>query len=533
MTPRLSFFGAAGTVTGSCFHVEHSGGRFLVDCGMFQGSKTLRELNYGPFPFDPTAVDFVLLTHAHIDHSGLVPKLVKAGFRGPVFTTSGTRDLLTFMLPDSGYIQETDVERLNRRNRQRGRDTVTPIYTRADAEASLQRLRAVEYEDWIVCGPKVRARYWNAGHILGSASIEIEIEVRKERRPLRLLFSGDLGPDHKLFHPVPTGPAELDYVILEGTYGDRDRPAVSPAGRREMLRQEVLTALERGGNLLVPAFAIERTQELLLDLAHLFASGAIPAAHVFIDSPLAIRATEVFAAHAHSLEDVTAVPAPFKMPNFHFLETVEQSMAAGRIESGAIILAASGMCEAGRIRHHLKQHLWRSNTTVLFVGYQAPGTLGQVLIGGAKSVRIHGEEVTVRAAIRSLDVYSGHADRAELLAWMRERLPIRSGVFLVHGEGDSLRSLRSALLAERLPPDRVLIPQLDETFLLVAGGPPREAEGPRRLPQRVVDRPDWHNAYAALVLDLQHALQERRSDRDRELLIARLRQVLQDHRESV
>jgi metallo-beta-lactamase family protein len=528
MTVSLSFCGAAGTVTGSCYLIHHPGGRFLVDCGMFQGPKTLKALNYGAFPFDPARIDFVLLTHAHIDHSGLLPKLTRLGFAGHVITTAGTRDLLSFMLPDSAQIQEAEVERLNRRNQQRSREPVQPIYGRADAEAALSQVAAVGFERWIECGPGVRARFWNAGHILGAASIEVEIATGDTRRRfVRLLFSGDLGPGHKIFHPDPDAPENFDYLVVESTYGDRDRPEITAAARREALRKEVSAALQRGGNLLIPCFAVERTQELLFDLGRLFATGALPRARLFLDSPLAIRATQVFALHARDLEDIGDVPDPFQQPNFHFVETVEQSKAIGRIQGGAIIIAASGMCDAGRIRHHLKQNLWRPDATVLFVGYQAPGTLGSLIEGGVKAVRIHGEEVSVQAAIRRLDAYSGHADRAELIAWVKERLPVSRAIFLTHGEEAALAALKEGLVAIGCAPARVVIPRLDDRVRLDG-----EAETPRpeatqpRLPPEAVGRPDWHNAYAALTIDLQHRLNELGDDRARNHLLARVRAAL-------
>jgi metallo-beta-lactamase family protein len=524
MSVTLDFYGAAGSVTGSCYRISHPKGRFLVDCGMFQGSKTLNALNYRPLPFDPREPEFLLLTHAHIDHSGMIPRLVKAGFRGPVFATQSTADLLTFMLPDSGNIQESEVERINRRNVQRSEPEVTPIYTRADAEATLRQVREVPYEKWLEAGPGVRARYWNAGHILGSASIEIEVQTGDPTHPrLRLLFSGDLGPAHKAFHPDPEAPEGFDYVIAESTYGGRDRPELTPAQRRATLRQEVLAAMKRGGNLLIPSFAIERSQELMLDFAHLFRTKELPQLAVYIDSPLAVRATKVFAEHAKDLEDMED-GSPFEMPNFHYVETVDQSKAINRIAGGAVILSASGMCEAGRIRHHLKNNLYRPEATVLFVGYQAPGTLGQLLLAGAKSVRIHGEEVNVRATMRRLEAYSGHADGPELVAWMRERLPVRLGMFLTHGEEETRAAFKQALVAAGCDGGKIFLPQLDDSFDLMAAAirAPRE----RRLPPEVVGRHDWHNAYAALILELRQRLDVLPNDKAREVLLGQIRSAL-------
>lgn len=528
MSVTLAFCGAAGTVTGSCYWVTHPGGQFLVDCGLFQGSKTLRELNYTPFPFAPAEIDFVLLTHAHIDHAGLLPKLVKQGFSGQVLATGGTRDLLTYMLPDSGYIQETEVARLNRRNSQRGRPPVAPIYTRADAEACLTQFRPVDYDQWEAVGDGVRARYWNAGHILGSASIELEVATGDSDQPvLRLLFSGDIGPDNKLFHPDPAAPEYLDYVFCEATYGNRPRPHATVAQRREILANEVTSALGRGGNLLIPSFAVERTQELLLDLTALMQAGTIPDALIFLDSPLAIRATKVFTEHLDDLEDVPGDGNPFQHLNIHFTETVEESKAIARFGSGAIIMAASGMCDAGRIRHHLKRHLWRRDSTVVFVGYQAPGTLGRLLSEGKKSVRIHGEEVVVHATIRNIDTYSAHADQAELVEWITQRLPSRRGLFLTHGEDESRFALRDLLVENGMLRNRIHVPQLDDRLDLVGARAPRKKSGSHRLPPEAIGRADWHNEYAQFVIDLQHTLNNVATDKKRDTLLRRLRKTLE------
>ena len=526
MSVSVAFHGAAGTVTGSCFRVEHPNGAFLVDCGLFQGSKTVRELNYGRFPFDASKIDFVLLTHAHIDHTGLLPKLIKQGFAGPVLTTAGTRDLLTYMLPDSAYIQESEVERLNRRNTRRGRGAVEPIYTRADAEACLGRMQSVDYGRWTAAGAGVQARFWNAGHILGSASVELRVGTREEGQgALHLLFSGDIGPRHKLFLPDPDAPDGVDYIFCESTYGDRVRPQLTPEARRRILGDEVSAALRRGGNLLIPAFAVERTQELLLDLAILADEGAIPAVPVFLDSPLAIRATEVFAAHRDALEDVPDGRDPFGRSNIRFTETAEQSRAIARVQGGAVIIAASGMCDAGRIRHHLKQYLWRPDATVLLTGYQVPGTLGQLLLAGKTSVRIHGEEVAVRAAIRQLDLYSGHADQSQLVEWLQRRLPVR-GIFLVHGEEESRTALRDLLGRAGISRRRIHLPKLDDTVELTARHGIRIRPGAHRLSPQSVAGPDWHNEYAQLAIDLQQAVRQAPDDAARRRMLRRVRQAL-------
>jgi metallo-beta-lactamase family protein len=528
MAVTLSFHGAASTVTGSCFLLETEHGRLLVDCGLFQGTKTVRELNYGDFPFKPGAIDALLLTHAHIDHSGLVPKLVRRGFKGPIVTTEPTADLLAFMLPDSGYIQESEVERLNRRNRQRGRPMVEPIYTRRDAEAALEQIRTTPYDEWLEPLAGVRARYWNAGHILGSASIELEI-ADGAGRPLRVLFSGDIGPDEKAFHDVPEGPADLDYLVVESTYGDRDRAEVTLEQRRRRLGEEVRAALEAGGNLLIPAFAVERTQELLEALATLIREGAIPEVPVFIDSPLAINITRTFAKHHGELVGVEGGPGLFEAPWMTFTESVDQSKAINKIGGGAIIMAASGMCDAGRIRHHLKQNLWRRDATVLFVGYQAPGSLGQIIQSGAERVRIHGEEVAVNARIRTIDSFSAHADQGELVRWVEARLPIRSRIFLSHGDPEAMLAFRGKLAEAGLDAEHIIAPALDDQFALEVDKAPIRHELPRRLTEAAAAAPaDWHNAYARLLLDMGEKLKALPDDEARAALLADLRRRLGD-----
>jgi metallo-beta-lactamase family protein len=533
MTISLKFCGAAGTVTGSCYLLSHPRGKLLIDCGLFQGPKTLRELNYGPFPFVPAEIDAVLLTHAHIDHSGLLPKLCSAGYAGKIVATAETNALLQWMLPDSGAIQEGEVQRLNQRNARRGRPAVEPIYTRAEAEAMLPRLSAIERDLWTEVSPGIRARFRDAGHILGAVSIELEVATEDpEQRFLRLLFSGDLGPDVTAFHRGPVASESFDYVTVEATYGDRDRPPLTEDGRRAALKAEILLAQKAGGNLLIPAFAVERTQELLADLVTLTARGEIPAIPTFLDSPLAIRATEVFQRFGSTLRLPADSADPFHAPHIHFVTSAEQSMALNRVAGGAIIISASGMCDAGRIRYHLKSNLWRPDATVLLVGYQAPGTMGALLQRGVAEVRIHGQEVKVAARIRSLDTYSGHADRAELLAWIGARLPVFRGLFITHGEENALASLKAGAAALGLSDADVFIPRMDQTFLLhpAAKARPIETKEPARLDatafEAIRQGRDWHNDYASFLLELQGRLGQIADQRGRRLLMRRLRDAL-------
>jgi len=426
---RLTFCGAAGTVTGSCSLLDTGRHRILVDCGMFQGSKTTQELNYEAFPFDPASIDLLILTHAHIDHSGLLPKLVKHGFEGEIIATPATGDLLQFMLPDSAYIQESGVKRHNRNRRRRGLPAVEPVYTITDVERTLSRLRPEPYEQWFRPRDGMRARFWNAGHLLGSASVELHLDASDSSDALSLLFSGDLGPEEKAFHPEPDAPVNYDYLICESTYGNRERDDYTLENRRQCLREELATALERGGNVVIPSFAVERSQELLHDIGYLLTQEEIPAAEVYLDSPMARRATEVFIKHASALEDIEVDESKlFRHKRFHLVQSLDESKAINRIKRGAIIISASGMCTAGRIKHHLKHNIYRPECTVLFVGYQSPGTLGHIISSGAKQVRIHGAEYKVRASIRKLGNYSAHADQSELIEWVvpeprRRRFP--------------------------------------------------------------------------------------------------------------
>lgn len=532
MTVTIRFCGAARTVTGSCYLFETPTARLLVDCGLFQGPKTLKALNYGAFPFRPADIDTVLLTHAHIDHSGLVPKLVREGFRGSIIATRGTIDLCSYLLPDAGSIQESEVEALNRRNAARGRALVTPIYTKADAIASLDAFRAIDYDTWFEVTKGVRARYWNAGHLLGSASIELEFSNQgAPGGKLRVLASGDIGPDAKLLEPDPAAPTGFDYVISESTYGNADRPATTSQARRQRLAAEVHAAFDAKGAMLIPAFAVERTQELIVDLVDLMDRGEIPAAPIFLDSPLAIRATEVFRQHASSLDANIDLDRVLRSPHLRFTETVEESKAIEKLSGFHIIIAASGMCDAGRIRHHLKHWLWHSGATVLLVGFQAQGTLGRFLDDGAKAVRIQGEEIKVAARIRRIDDYSGHADGPELARWIAARRPVHRGVFLVHGEEPALAGLSERIAERTIPAAHIFIPLLDDIYDLSTSAPtPIDVTHRRRLAPEAVVRLDWHNDMSKLILDINEQIEAAADDRARGVIIRRLRRALEEQR---
>jgi len=518
---ELTFHGAAGCVTGYCARLKTPKTTVLIDCGMFQGSKTLKALNYGDFPFEPSSIDAVLLTHAHIDHSGLLPKLHRAGYRGPIYATAGTRDLCAVMLPDAGSIQESEVRHLNRRNQQRGRPEVRPIYTVRDAHQTLELFKKVKLNAPVEVTPGVTATYWEAGHILGSASIEVRVEG--DDGPVTLLFSGDLGPGGRDYADDPKAPAGVDYLVTESTYGDRVRPTLGGTERRAVLAEELNQAHAAGGPLLIPAFAVERSQELLADLMALMDEGQVPKADIFLDSPLAIEATEVF--QERGWNRATGVN-PFahlrSSGRLKFLREAGESDALGRLTGWHIIMAASGMCDAGRVRGHLKRLLWRRQATVLLSGYQAVGTLGRILQEGAERVTIQGEEIQVRARIHALDVYSSHADALGLETWAKARRPVSGGVFLAHGEPGALQGLKDRLEAAGFPDRQVIVPSIDQTFTLGRAGAAASGSSQRRIAASAAARADWHNARAVLLMNLNAALEAAPDDASREDLISQL-----------
>jgi metallo-beta-lactamase family protein len=434
----IRFLGAAGTVTGSRFLVEWGGSRVLVDAGLFQGAKELRLRNRAPWPFEPASLTAVVLTHAHVDHAGALPLLVRDGFRGAVHCTPATRDLSGLLLPDSGRLQEEEARYANRKGYSKHAPHAEPLYTEADAAAALPRLAPLPYGEARSVAPGVEVRLHRAGHILGSASVELSLSGPGR---LRLLFSGDVGRYGAPILPDPDpGLPGLDALLLESTYGGK----LHPAGRPDApLRDEVLGAVQRGGALVVPAFAIGRTQELLFTLRALEARGEIPELPVFVDSPMAVDATPMFLAHRedHDAEMASLLAsgaAPLRPARLAFARSPEQSKALNDVEGPCVILSASGMATGGRVLHHLARRLPDPRTTVLLVGYQAAGTRGWSLLNGAATLRIHGEDVPVKARVTSLDGFSAHADEAELSRWLATFAAPPRRTYLVHGEGPAL-----------------------------------------------------------------------------------------------
>jgi metallo-beta-lactamase family protein len=417
---NLSFLGAAGEVTGSCFLVDTGEVKFLVDCGMFQGGRGARRRN-ATFAFDPRQIAFVLLTHAHIDHSGLLPRLAARGFKGPVYATRATGELLAVMLPDSAHLQEKEAER----------ERAAPLYTVAQAQACLAQLREAEYGVSFRPHKSVRCVYRDAGHILGSAIVEVFLEDGK------IVFSGDLGQPGRPVVEDPARIAEADVLLVESTYGDRDhKNQVQTLDELAFALTDTLAS--KRGNVVIPSFAVGRTQELLFHIADLRRQGRVPPADVYVDSPMASAATRITMRHVK----------PPALERVFFTESLEESMRINGVRSGAIIISASGMCEGGRIRHHLRYNISRAECAIVFVGFQAAGTLGRKIVDGAKAVRIFRESYPVRAKVFTINGLSAHADQSALLGWLRRFRRAPRQTYVVHGEPLAAHALRDRIAAD-------------------------------------------------------------------------------------
>jgi metallo-beta-lactamase family protein len=434
VTTKLSFLGAVDTVTGSRYLVEAPRGRVLVDCGLFQGPKKLRERNWAPLPFDAAKLDAVVLTHAHIDHAGFLPRLCNAGFQGPVYCTRGTRDLLRLLLPDAGHLQEEEAAHANKWGYAR-HDPALPLFTEAEGERSLSQLEVIDFHAPFHPIPEVTTTFRRAGHILGSSTVALGVDGA------RITFSGDVGRPHDPLMRPPEPLTETDYLVIESTYGDRRHP---PEGLLETLAQLVNQTVARRGVLVVPAFAVGRAQHLLYLLAKLRAEQRIPECPVFLDSPMAINATALYQEHV----DDHVLTAPECVATFgiaQYARTADDSKRIDRTSGPMIIISASGMCTGGRVLHHLQRFLPDERSAVLFVGYQAAGTRGRALIDGASELKLHGQYVTVRARIVALEGLSAHADYAELIDWLRASRISPQHVFVTHGEPSSADAFRRRL----------------------------------------------------------------------------------------
>lgn len=451
---RLTCAGAARTVTGSCHLLETRGGTLVVDCGQFQGPAELEALNRSPFPFDPGGLGAVLVTHGHLDHVGRLPRLVSLGYRGEFHATPGTREIAAIILRDAAALAREDHERELRRAARAGRahEVPGPLFTAAEAEEAIARFRPVAYDEPFAPLPGVRVTYRRAGHILGSAYLEVEAEGR------RVVFSGDLGNGQSALHVSASPPRDADAVVLETTYADRSHRSLEAT--REEFASVIVRALEAGGNVIVPTFAVERAQQVLYELYRLKALGIIPDIPVYLDSPMATQVTRVYGDGIAELEpEVAAVFAsggdPFAPPSLIFTVTTEESKRLNDVHGGAVIMAGSGMMTGGRVLHHLKHNLWREAASIVIVGYQARGTLGRALVDGAKVVRIFGEEIAVKASIHTIGGFSAHADRGDLEAFVAASPAAE--LLLVHGEPEAMAGFADA---QRAAGRRVRCPEL-------------------------------------------------------------------------
>ncbi len=503
---KVKFLGAAGTVTGSCHVIETDAARFAIDCGMHQGNEAIERRNLDTAVYEPGKMDFFLVTHAHIDHSGLLPRMVKTGFSGRIYCTPPTRELLGIMLEDSAHIQEMEAEWSSRKSRRHGGRFVEPLYTRADAAAVLPLLTPVPYGQAFSPAPGITATYHDAGHILGSAFIELSVARNGSRT--RMLFSGDLGRPDQLLVNDPASPVDSDYLFLEGTYGDRDHKNESQS--REELGQAIAASYARGGKVIIPAFAVERTQEVLFCLHLLAKEGKIPAdMPVFVDSPLASKATEIFKRNPQYLD--TEIRAyfdrgedPLSLPNLRFTLTTDQSREINTLAGPAIVISASGMCNAGRIKHHLRHNLWRPESSIVFVGFQAAGTPGRKIVDGAKKIRILGEEVAVAAHVYTIGGFSSHAGQSQILQWLSHFKVNHPEVFLVHGEAKALETL-AGLVRERFGLT-VRVPQYLEEYTLTPGAEPVVSLDVERARPRI----DWE----FLLAEMEGRLSQLRSRKE-------------------
>ena len=470
---NITFLGAARTVTGSNFLVEAAGKKFLVDCGMYQGKATEEKENEAPFLFDVSEIDFMLLTHAHIDHSGRIPKLYNDGYRNPIIATKATCDLCTIMLP--GHIQEMEIEWRNKKRKREGKQELPPLYTAEDATKCLELFKRVKYDEVVEIDENIKVRFNDAGHMLGSAIIEVW--ATEDGKTEKAVFTGDLGNNDIPLLASPTMIETADYLIMESTYGSRLH--MRNDDKAELFLNIVSETLDKGGTVVIPSFAVGRTQEIVYELNKLKENRddeefikkykTLMSVPVFVDSPLAISATEIFRENTDLFDDEVKEEMekgdnPLEFQGLQFTRTADESKALNESNQSSIIISASGMCEVGRIKHHLKHNLWNPNSTILFVGYQAPGTLGSKLVNGEKKVKVFGEEISVNARIEYIEGYSGHADQEWLLNFVYSFIKKPKHIFLVHGEEEAQEVLKEKILETTGIP--VTIPDYGETYEL-------------------------------------------------------------------
>jgi len=475
---KVTFLGATKTVTGSNILVEGAGKKFLLDCGMYQGKATEDFQNTDPFIYRIEDIDFVLLSHAHIDHSGRIPKLYKEGFRNPVYATKATCDLCSIMLPDSGHIQETESQWKNKKLIRNGKEPIPPMYTAEDALNSLEIFRPVKYDEIIDIDEHIKVRFNDAGHMLGSAIIELWVEENGKTE--KLVFTGDLGNNDLPLLQAPTMIESADYLIMESTYGSRLHQVYEDTARATQFLDIVTETLERGGKVIIPSFAVGRTQEIIYELNRakehkkddeefMRKYETLMKTTVYVDSPLAISATEIFKQNMELFDEEIQQELlhgdhPLEFPGLKYTRTAEESMMLNDDPTPSIIISASGMCEVGRIKQHLKHNIWNPRNTILFVGYQAPGTLGNTIVNGAKKVKIFSEEFAVNARVEYIEGYSGHADQQWLMNFIYSFIDKPKHVFLVHGEIEGQVILKEKIQEETQIP--VTIPSFGDVYEL-------------------------------------------------------------------
>ncbi len=508
---KIEFCGASTGVTGSCHLLTSGDHKILLDCGQFQGGKAQEALNYEPFPFDASEIECVVLSHAHIDHCGRLPLLMKRGFRGKIYCTDATADLLDVMLKDSGYIHEKDAEWQNRKAERAGRKKVEPLYTYEDSVRTLDLVQPVLYDQLINLNDDMRIVFNDAGHILGSAIIEFW--VKEGDGESKIVFSGDLGMTDRPILRDPTYIKKADYVIMETTYGDRVHPANSTS--IEQLLDIVLKTVKRGGTVVIPSFAVGRTQELIFEFNKFYDEHSeyrkdLDKVMVYVDSPMATTATEVFRKNAQAFDDETREyilkgDNPLDFKNLRFTRSTAESQALNMNKEPKVIISASGMCEAGRIRHHLKHNLWDSRNSVIFVGYQAEGTLGRALINGTKEITLFGEEIQVNAEIYNLEGFSGHADRDALFAWAAAFRQKPKQIFLVHGEHDAKVSF-AKLLEEKLGYNPVVVTGNSEFELDLDSAEILNMESAEKKEAEYEEIQDVRNKIAGIHEEIEHIL---------------------------
>jgi len=502
---KIKFMGAARTVTGSCYIIETNEHRFAIDCGMHQGNAEIEKRNWDVSIYEPDKIEFFIITHAHIDHSGLLPRLVNKGFRGPIYTTPPTMDLLKILLLDSAHIQEMEAQWRCKKHLRSGEKYIKPLYTQKDANATFPLFKAIPYNEVFEPFPGMKVNFKDAGHILGASLIEIWIE--ENNRSVKLVFSGDIGRPAQLLMEDPSVIDAADYLFLESTYGDRNHK--NEADSLNELAEAIAYSYGNKEKVIIPAFAVERTQEMMYCLYLLSKDGRLPAdMPVYLDSPLAIQATEIFRRHTAYLDEETKKliqkgEDPLRLPQLHFTPTTAESMAINNLAGPAIVISASGMADAGRIKHHLRHNLWREGASVVFVGFQAQGTTGRKIVDGAQKVRLFGEDVSVKAKVFTINGFSAHAGQSQILDWLSHFKAGGMQIFLIHGEFSAQQTL-SRLIKERFG-FKVLIPEYLEEAVLDLG----EVIERVKYPEKAAPRIDW----AYLLEDMEAKLSQLKTRR--------------------